>query len=377
MRIDTCSPLAPSAPPAPAGPLAAATECGESRANVRCQTLYVTDHGTRLGVRQGVVVARRKDETVREVPLARIDRVVVLATSSLSSAFLEECIEREIPVLFMLGRGKAYGSLVPGGIPNPLRLRAQYALVTDEGRRLALATEIVSSKVTAMERRLRAAPPEAESARKSLASLLEELAAATTPASLRGYEGAATKAYYDGFATRIRRPAFAFVRRSRRPPRDPINSLLSFAYTLLFGEMQTALLTHGLDPCPALLHELDRRHPALASDLSEPYRPLVADSFVLTLVNNDRVDEADFESEEGGFHLTNDARRAVLASWESWLRTAAPGRSGGTTPRGLLDQAARRMLGVVLGERERLDLPLALEDAPASTEDPAEREIRV
>lgn len=233
--------------------------------------------------------------------------------------------------------------------------------------RLALARAIVRAKIEAMVRRLRNVQAAAE-IRADLTGLSAAATEATSPESARGVEGAATKRYYEGFALRIRNPDFSFAGRSRRPPRDPLNSLMSFAYTLVFGEVQSALLAHGLDPHPALLHDLHRNHPALASDLAEPYRVLVADSLVLTLVNQKRVSVDGFEQHtSGAVWMTAPTRNTMLAAYEAFLTAPLGGAKGSVSPRRLIDGAASAMLRVVLGEDDALRLPLGGDDLENST----------
>ncbi len=326
-------------------------------ASLRSRTLYVTERGAYLRVAAGLVVVERHGKDPLELPLRMIDRVLVLAPAAVSSGFVSECVSRAVPVLFFVGRGRAFGSLVAGSAPNPLRLRAQYDLVASQPRRLALARAIVAAKLTAMLRRLQNVAGAAE-ARGGIRAIDRALPAADSAESLRGYEGAATRLYYGGFAQRLKAPGFELHERTRRPPRDPINSLLSFAYSLLFGEMQTALLAHGLDPHPGLLHDLHRNHPALASDLIEPYRALIGDSFVLALVNNGQVDARGFEKKpSGAVYMNVETRRKVIAAYEDFMGRRAGGGKG-ATPRWLIDAAARAMLSVVLGEVAELDLPL-------------------
>jgi len=326
--------------------------------SLRSHTLYVTEHGSFLRVEQGLVIVQKGKETVAEIPLHRVDRILVMAGVGMSSGFLTSCVLQKIPVLFFVGRGRGYGSLVADGMPNPLRLRAQYDLVADVERRIPLARSIVAAKIRAMQRRL-SNLKHATTIREQLDQLHRGLETAIDADSLRGYEGAATRFYYEGFGSRIRRPEFAFKERTKRPPKDPLNSLLSFAYSLIFSEMQTALLAHGLDPYPGFLHDLDRGHPALASDLSEPYRVLVADSFVLTVVNEGRVKPEGFEKQaKGAVYMTSETRHRVIDAYEGFMARPLGGAKGAASPRVLIDSAARAMLHVVLGEAEELSLPL-------------------
>jgi CRISPR-associated protein Cas1 len=336
-----------AAPDAPTGDLPGT----EAHPNRRSCTLYVTEPGLYLSIDAGMVVARRARQVVREVPLRTVDRVLVLSGAAVSSGFMAACISHDVPVLFFVGKGRAYGSLVASGMPNPLRLRSQYDLLSQPGRRLALARTVIHSKLDAMLRRMREAPPEL---REHIAEGLSAVASAADPAVLRGHEGNATRNWYEAWGARIHNPDFAFRGRSKRPPRDAVNSLLSFSYSLLFAEMQTALLADGLDPFPGLLHELHPAHPALASDLLEPYRVTVADSFVLRLVNTGRVRGSGFEKRGEGVYMNADTRRDVLESYESFMHRG--GEAG--SPRRLLHAAARSMLRVVLGEASDLSLPL-------------------
>ncbi len=327
----------------------------------RCQTLYVTQPGAYLRMDQGRVQIRVGPELVREIPLHRVDRVLVLAGVTVTSGFLSACIGNGVPVLFFVGRGKAYGSLVASNAPNPVRLRAQYDLHADLPRRLGLAREVIEAKLRAillvMRRRKRCAGP-----RREVRALLRSVDSAETPDTLMGIEGAGTRIHYRTLAGWIRGRGFAFPERTRRPPRDCFNSLLSFSYSLLFSEIQTLLLAHGLDPHPGLVHNLRRDHPALVSDLMEPYRVLLADLFVLSLVNRRRVKESGFMTGDGGaVYMDRDTRHVFLDAWEQLMRGPPPGVRTGIACRSLLEAAVRAFLAVVMGETDHLVLPLGHE----------------
>lgn len=326
----------------------------------RSHTLYLTEPGIYLHIQSGLLNIRRGKELLREIPLHRLDRILVLSGASMSSGFFSACIAQQIPVLFFVGKGKAYGSLVASGMPNPWRLRAQYELLSDEHRRLHLARQIVLAKISAMRRRARWTQI-IDQLRARLAEILSTTQTARDLDALRGCEGSATRTWYQIMNAQIHRPEFRFKKRSKRPPRDPINSLLSFSYSLIFGEMQTALLAEGLDPHPALLHESRPGHAALASDMVEPYRILIADSFVRGLINNRRVHAQDFHAQKnGGVYLQNDPRREVLEAFEEYMEQPGPGNRI-PVPRQALSAAAHAMLRVVLGETRNLALPTPYE----------------
>lgn len=241
-------------------------------------------------------------------------------------------------------------------MPNPWRLRAQYALLSEDRRRLPLARQIVRAKIAAMDRRAYYTKG-IDPLRDTLTRLHHQAQSAGDLDALRGCEGNATRVWYQILNHQISDPAFRFAKRRKRPPRDPANSLLSFSYSLLFGEMQTALLGEGLDPHPGLLHKSRPDHAALASDLIEPYRILIADSFVRGLVNNRRVHADDFHKQKnGGVYLQNEDRRKVLEAFEHHMEAPGPGNYI-PVPRQALSLAAHAMLQVVLGETRDLVLP--------------------
>lgn len=135
--------------------------------------------------------------------------------------------------------------------------------------------------------------------------------------------------------------------------------MLSFAYSMLFSEMQTALLAHGLDPHAGVLRKSWRAIIQHASDVMEPYRALVGDSFVLTLVNGGQVQAKGFQRQsDGAVYMTNDTRRDVIRAFEAYMRRPAGGAKGTGSPRRLIHAAARATLRVVLGETDVLALPL-------------------
>jgi CRISPR-associated protein Cas1 len=325
----------------------------------RNQTLYITTPGVYLRLDRGTIQVKAGNEILREVPVHRVDRVMILAGVSMSSGFIGACITEGIPVLIVVGKGRGYGAIVSGALPNPLRLRAQYQLSSDPERRLALARAIVDAKIDAMIKRLKNVK-EAAAIRAELRAIRPRAGRAQTIESLMGHEGMATKAYYRGLGMRLKNVDFSFTKRVRRPPRDPVNSLMSFIYTLLFSEMETCLLAAGLDPHPGLLHALHRNHPALASDLIEPYRVLIGDSLVVGLINNRRVRKEGFAVRKGGaVHMDDETRRVVLSAYEEYLgqRLDEPQSAGCFSRRHLLQLAAQSMLRVVLGETDRLVLP--------------------
>lgn len=334
------------------------------QANEHHRTLYITGQGIYVAVGEGHFECKKGKEVLRRIPMHRVDRIVYMATGSFSSGFFASCINRRIPIMYFSGKGRGYAMITPEGNLNPLRLRAQFDLRSDPARRLAIARIILLSKCDSILHRIGSDTDHASQV-DAIRKMRERMLTANQISSLIGLEGSTAVEYFQVFKDRIQNPDFAFERRSKRPPLDAINSLMSFTYSLLFSEFESTLLFHGLDPHPGFLHELHRQHSALASDLLEPYRALSADTFVLSLVNKGMVDIAGFEKQShGAVYMTGETRKTVLNAYETFMRTPFGGHASAGTPRQLLYGAVHSMLGMILGESDTLTLPLSAASCP-------------
>ena len=199
----------------------------------------------------------------------------------------------------------------------------QYATAADTQAALPLARSFVVGKIkncrTLLRRHFNDDP------RRLLPSLAEHVhkaEAAGEMATLLGVEGMAAKLYFPGLASLFKTDeAFQFENRNRRPPRDPVNALLSFVYALLVKELTVALVSVGFDPMLGFYHQPRYGRPSLALDLAEEFRPLIGDSVVLTLINNQEVSPKDFIRRAGGIALTPAGRKAVIAGFERRMDT--------------------------------------------------------
>jgi CRISPR-associated protein Cas1 len=186
-----------------------------------------------------------------------------------------------------------------------------------------------------------------------LAELIQKAAAANEAAALLGLEGMAAKLYFAGFARMLKGgQPFSIEGRNRRPPRDPVNALLSFVYAILVKELTIVLHAAGFDPMLGFYHRPRYGRPSLALDLAEEFRPLIADSVVLTLINNGEVTSASFIRRAGAVALTDAGRRAVLAAFERRLDTLVihPVFDYRISYRRVLEVQARLLGRALLGE---------------------------
>lgn len=281
--------------------------------------LYVTEQGAYVGLRDGRVEVTRKGETLGSIRLIDVSQVNVTGNAQMSTQLLRECFRREIPVLWFSYGGWFCG--IAEGLPSKhVELRRRQAGVAHQAG-LPVARRFVEGKVrnsrTLLMRntRERHAPT-----LSSLKQLSDDAAHAPNLGSLLGTEGAAARLYFAQFSTMLRDDRdFDFEHRNRRPPRDPVNCLLSYLYALLVRDLTAICFGVGFDPYLGFFHRPRFGRPALALDLAEEFRPLVADSVVVNLINNGEVQPSDFVVRAGGVALTPEGRKRVIGAYERRL----------------------------------------------------------
>lgn len=273
------------------------------------------------------------------VPIHHLESICLFGPSTVSPPALDLCWEHGVAVNFLSENGYLQARLTGVADTSVTLRRAQFRAADDPGRTEAIARGIVAGKLqntrNSLLRGAREAADSAEAgalqaAAQTIAGQIRSLAATDRSAGaeigapgaldrVRGAEGMAARAYFDVFSLLLKqqRPAFAFTARSRRPPRDRINCLLSFLYALVRHDCIAALTATGLDPFVGFLHAERPNRPALALDLMEEFRPWLADRLAITLVNRQQVGAADFDLRPGGaVELREAARRAIIKAYQ-------------------------------------------------------------
>ena len=286
-------------------------------------TLYVTTHDTRLSVSNNGVIAENPEtgEKVRITGTA-IDSIVCFGNTSVTTPLIGYCGESGISLTFLSEYGRFLGRVSGPVSGNVLLRRAQYTQDqkrTEEG----FVKPILAGKMrNSREVLMRAARDKADANIADNIALIENclnrIGDIHGTDALMGLEGIAARAYFDAlpFLIGSDEPEMSFSDRNRRPPRDRVNALLSYIYTLCASDAQSALESVGLDPQCGYLHALRPGKPALALDLMEELRAMLCDRFVLSLINLKQIDKNSFEYRDGMFRLTAAARRTVLDAWQ-------------------------------------------------------------
>jgi CRISPR-associated protein Cas1 len=297
--------------------------------------LYLQEPGAHVGKRSEHLVVRKDGQEMQRVPIATIRQVVVFGNVQLSTQALECLATLEVPVVYLTGYGRFVAALQPAPTKNVLLRVNQYRLFGDPQRALSLARAVVKAKVsnqrTLLMRSLRYRALDEpsgndnvrgseEPAAQEMADLLHRLDRIADPAVLLGTEGQAAALYFSQFGRMLKAPSpgreFDFKVRNRRPPKDPVNGLLSFAYAMLLKDCFSAVCTVGFDPYLGFYHASRHGKPSLALDLMEEFRAVIADSVVLTLINNGSVTPRDFLAWREACQLTDEGRKQFFKAYE-------------------------------------------------------------
>ena len=322
-------------------------------------TLYVTDQGAYVRVQHKQFQVFHENELKCSVPVNRVTHIVLFGCSNLSHGSVSLCLQHKIPVLYLSGKGKYFGQLQTTGQAQVQYLIYQVQRSFDQEFICRQAGAIVGAKLhnsrVLLQRLNRRRKTElATSAISKLAELIQQAALAESVEALLGYEGQGASLYFPAFATLLK--GFEFEKRTRRPPTDPVNSLLSLGYTLLSQNLHSMVEVSGLHTHFGNLHVPRDNHAALVSDLIEEFRSLVVDSLVAYLINSKIFTTEDFTppDERGGVYLHPDALRRFLKHWEDRLLTeiAHPHTGYKVNHRRCFELQVWEYIGCLTGERE-------------------------
>jgi len=309
------------------------------------RALYLSTQGYRVGCNDAVIKVKEKDRLVDEFRLSDLCHVAVFGNIQVSTQAVQRLCDQEIPVTWFSMGGWFYGMTRGHSLKNVLVRIAQFRHAADPASCLRLAQQFVRGKIhnhRVLFMRNHASPPERTKLR--LGQAREDALATRSLEELLGVEGAAAGEYFAQFsgllceqadddylegltpdaptqADTAMRFRFDFTTRNRRPPTDPVNALLSLAYSLLAKECTLAAYAVGLDPYVGFYHQPRHGRPALALDIMEEFRPLIAESAVITAINNRFVSPADFVSAGRAVNLNPDGRKHFFQCFEQRMNS--------------------------------------------------------
>lgn len=291
-------------------------------------TLYILSEDVYLSLDGENVVANQNQQAVARYPLHTLQNIITFSYSGASPALLGACAQRQVGLAFCTPRGKFLARVCGESNGNVLLRRTQYRTADDLAQCTRVGRTMIFGKIcnarwsierTRRDHSLRVDADQLVSASQQLQGLLPQVREASSPEELRGLEGAGANVYFKVFDQMILgdKDAFFFSGRSRRPPLDAVNAMLSFAYSLLAHDCASALESVGLDSYVGFLHRDRPGRTSLALDLMEELRPCMADRFVLTMINNRIIKSADFQyTHSGAVLLTDEGRKTFLRHWQ-------------------------------------------------------------
>lgn len=294
-------------------------------------SLLVSDHDARIGVEKSSLTIRRPDHDKVRVPLSGLERVLLMGNAQISSQAMQRCFSRSIRVVSLTKNGRIR-FVVGGNTSGNVHLRvAQVRHFDDPERSLSIGRNVVLGKLVNSEAVITRWSWDSsgdlrsrlEEMRDGFASRRAAAGAATSMDVLRGVEGDAARLYFKGLGAFLYETdsPFTFDRRSRRPPRDPSNALLSFVYGLVTSEASSALESVGLDPQVGFLHGLRPGRPSLALDLVEEMRAPLCDRFVISAIGRRQLRLEHLRQLPGGaWRLTDDGLKVLFGLWDEWRR---------------------------------------------------------
>ena len=291
-------------------------------------TLFVTLPDVVVNLENENVCVKKDGEVLLRVPLLNLEGLVLFNYFGATHQLMGECAKRNITVSFLSEHGRFIGSFYGGSKGNVLLRKEQFRISDDLLKSIGYAKNFVFGKLHnqkwVLERTLRDNALRVNEERLKIESVyitesMKKLLQCDDMATLRAIEGNAAHSYFKVFDEMILRnkDSFIFTSRKRRPPTDPVNSLLSFAYTLLASECRHALESVGLDSYVGFMHVERPGRASLALDLMEELRPHFADRFVISQINLNEIVPSDFESQESGaVILSDEARKRFLTAWQ-------------------------------------------------------------
>ncbi|MFF0147012.1 CRISPR-associated protein Cas1 [Amycolatopsis sulphurea] len=319
--------------------------------------VYVTEPGSFVGVRSGRLEITRDKEKLASFRLIDVAQLAVFGRVQVSTQALQACFARQIPVLWLSTGGWLHGYAL-GQPPKYAELRRRQTAAHAQSR-TGYAQSMIAGKILNARTLLRRnARGDVNVTVASLKRLAEQARSTSTFPTLLGIEGTAARLYFAAFPAMIAPAAdhiahtFSQLGRNRRPPPDPLNALLSFCYAMLTKDLVAITLGVGLDPYLGIYHRSRHGRPSLALDLAEEFRPLIADSVVISLLNNGEITSSDFLRRAGAVSLTANGRRTVLRAYERRLDTEIQHPLFGyrISYRRVMDLQARLLSGALVGE---------------------------
>ncbi len=288
--------------------------------------LYVCEQGAIIGISANRFEVKYKDGMIKSIPAETLELIEVFGKVQITTQCITECLKRGVNILFFSTNGSYFGRLISTSHVNVQRQRKQAEIEKNEEFKLRLSRKIIDAKIrnqiVILRRYARNTNQNIERPVIEMQNMAKKLWYAQTTEQIMGYEGTAAKIYFRVLGELID-PDFAFNGRSRRPPMDPFNSMISLGYSIIMNEIYGKIEGKGLNAYFGILHKDREKHPTLASDLMEEWRAVLIDSTALSMLNGHELTTDNFytEIEQPGVFLENTGFKKYIQKLETKFRT--------------------------------------------------------
>ena len=289
--------------------------------------IYICEQGTNIGYTSGRLTIDYKDGMKKSLPIEPIEAIEIFGNSQISSQCMKNCLIRGIDISFYSSNGSYFGKLSSTNHVNTSRQRQQARLYENMDFRIRLARRIIKAKVSIqvviLRRYSKNSNADIDDKIKQIKIIERKIETADAIDILMGYEGLAARVYFSALDMLIDKD-FHFTGRSKRPPKDPFNSMISLGYSILLNEIYGKLQAKGLNPYFGFVHSDREKHPTLASDMMEEWRAVIVDTTVMSMINGHEIHQNQFTKDEetSGVIIDNDGMRAYIHKLENKFRTS-------------------------------------------------------
>lgn len=287
--------------------------------------LYVNENGAVIGLEANRCCVKYTDGMKKLVPIETLEGITIMGHAQMTTPCVQECLKRGIPVSYFSKGGSYFGHLQSTGHINASRQRQQCKLYETDFA-IELSKRIIKAKLrnqsVVLRRYEKSANMSVTESDKMLKICREKIDACSSISEIMGFEGQGAKAYFQGLSEVIN-PQFAFKGRSKRPPKDEFNSLLSLGYSVMMNEVYGKIEAKGLNPYFGFMHRDKENHPTLASDMMEEWRAVIVDATVMSLINGHEITKDMFSNDldAPGYYLTKEGIKVFLGKLEKKLQT--------------------------------------------------------
>ena len=287
--------------------------------------IYLTSKDLSCSFSNNQLIIKKENTVVDTEPIETIEGIVLKESSLISSKTISQLLKRKVPITYIDHSGKYLGSFTNNKVDIEKQVN-QFKCKEDELFCLEFNKKIITSKIknqiVILKRYDKSKSVKIKDIVVNLNKYISEIENCTTINEILGFEGTCARLYFDGLSDLVT-DEFKFEKRSKRPPKDPFNALLSYGYSLLYNEIVLALIQVGLNPYAGFMHQNKQGHATLASDLMEQWRSPIIDSLILKLITRKIITTSDFtkNEESGGYYLSRNANALFINHYEEKIRT--------------------------------------------------------